>query len=114
MKKCISDRNYILRYPEFACSDGAKRREKKAVRRMNRFYKTVTDEVIAYCGTVSAENPRVLYLLEAITDMDEDERENFTHLAPVTVTMTMILRNRPEPTRRKTAVHRWQNGFLMK
>lgn len=34
--------------------------------------------------------------------------------AVLTVTVSLALRDRPEPTRRRTLVHRWQNGLLLR
>ncbi len=121
IKKCRSERAYILRYPEFRCAEGAKRREQQAARRMNAFYEAALGEIVAYCGALAAENPRVLYILNgdcAVAAGDTAfvpaESEEFPLSAAITVHLALTLRLRPEPTRRRILTHTWRDGYLVK
>ncbi len=111
--KCLSDRNYTLRYPEFFCADGAKGHERRAVSRMNGFYDAMAKEVMAYCAELAAEHPRVQYFLTGEVS-PAAEGEAFAVTEPIAVRVALTLRRRPEPTGHGGVVHRWQNGVLLR
>ena len=121
IKKCVSDRHYLIRYPEFSPGDGAKKKEKAAVLRMNEFYDTLKREIMDYCGELVSEHPRVMYLADTECTSSDGEEER-THSdgeeipwdSTVTVRVALVLRNRPEPTRRLGMVHTWKEGYLVK
>lgn len=110
--KCLSDRNYVLRYPEFFCAEGARGKERRAVTRMNGFYDAMAKEAAAYCAELAAEHPRVQYSLTGEV-ASAAEGEAFAVTETIAVRVALTLRRRPEPTRRGGVVHRWQNGVLL-
>lgn len=126
IKKCISDRHYILRYPEFSpedCgkNDHAKRKELRAIGRMNDFYSTMRDEILAYCTKIASENPKAVYLMDFECTVSEEagcrvlsDSEGIPLHIPITVRVALVLRNRPNPTRRQGLIHTWQGGYLVK
>jgi len=120
-KNCVSDRHYIIRYPAFSADKNAKRTEVQGILRMNGFYDTLKNEIIAYCGELSEKEPRMMYLADTECTVTEEEEEHTLSNGdeipwdcPLTVRIALILRNRPEPTRRLGLVHRWVGGNLVK
>ncbi len=120
-KICVSDRHYLIRYPAFSPAENAKKKEIQGTLRMNGFYDTLKNEIIAYCGDLSGEQPRVLYLADTDCTVTEGEverplsdGEEIPLGCTVTVRVALVLRNRPEPTRRLSLVHRWVGGFLVR
>ena len=88
---------------------------------MNDFYNTMKDEILVYCKQLTAENPKVMYLMdvECTVSGEEDSHaltneENFSLERPMTVRISLILRNRPNPTKRHSITHIWQRGYLVK
>ncbi len=121
IQKCVSDRHYLIRYPAFTAGENAKKREAGAVSRMNDFYDTLKNEIIAYCTELSGERPKVMYLVNTECTVTEGENERPLGQGDeipldmtVTIRIALILRNRPEPTRRLGVVHTWQGGYLTK
>ena len=118
-KKCVSDKNYLIKYPEFVPGKPSNRKEKKAVRRMNGFYRSMIDEIISYGTEISREHPKAAYIINTeceISAANEGTVLNEGEFAldtVVSVHIALILRLRPEPTRRRTMVHTWQRGFLL-
>lgn len=121
-KKCVSDKNYLIKYPEFILGEKPNRREKKAVRRMNDFYKAMMDEIITYGTEISKDHPKAAYIMNAECAIsaksaaDTEAGPQGTEIpldAVVSVHIALTLRLRPEPTRRRTMVHTWQRGFLL-
>ena len=84
---------------------------------MNNFYETVVREILAYCEELAKDHPKVLYLLdteyEATPALSEDSVE-IPLSAVLTVRLSLTLRLRPDPTRRRTLVQTWQNGLLIR
>lgn len=121
-KKCISDKNYLIKYPEFVPGKQSNRKEKRAVRRMNGFYRSMMDEIIAYGTEISQDHPKAAYIMNAECEISTESASSegavlnegeFSPDAVVSVHIALILRLRPEPTRRRTMVHTWKRGFLL-
>ena len=120
-KNCISDRHYIIRYPTFSPRENAKKKEIRAVFQMNGFYETLKTEIIAYCTEFSAGHPKAMYLADAeCTARDEngekmlDDGDEISLHSPVTVRVALVLRNRPDSSKRLSLVHVWLDGYLVK
>ena len=119
IKKCVSDRNYLLRYPEFAVGEHGTKKEEKAIRRMNDFYETMVGEIIAYCGELASEQKKILYMMDVEctlpgSDTMLTESEEISVDTPISVHLALVLRNRPAPTKRLSPVHTWKEGYLVK
>lgn len=119
MKKCISDRNYLLRYPEFAAEETGGKKERQAAFRMNDFYVTMKNEIIAYCAEITAEHPRAMYIMDMDCTVGGEllpfsESAAFAMDVPLVVHIALALRIRPEPTRHRVMEHTWQGGELVK
>lgn len=119
IKKCVSDRNYLLRYPQFAVDEPGEKKEGNAIRRMNDFYEAMVREIIAYCGELTSEQKKILYMMDVEctlsgSDTTLTESEEISIHTPISVHLALVLRNRPAPTRRLSLVHTWKEGYLVK
>lgn len=109
-KKCVSDRNVRICLPLFRAGEGAGRREKRAVRRMNGYYRAMEEEMTAYVRETAGANPKVLYTAE--TEWHLPAEEGWSVREVLSVRITLSLRCRPEPTRRRVLVQTWSDGYL--
>ncbi len=126
INKCISHRNCLLRYPEFSEGEktrdaSAKRIKKKEIRTilgMNNFYTAMVNEIISYCTELTAEHPRAMYLMDTKCTLGNEpfslpEGAEIPISTVLTVHITLSLRLRPNPTKHKTLIHTWKNGYLI-
>ena len=120
-KICVSDRHYLIRYPAFVPADHGVKKEIRAIQRMNGFYDTLKNEIIAYCTELSAENQKILYLADTECTVTDENGERTLcdgdEIPPegiVTVRLSLVLRNRPNPSKRADAVYVWKGGYLVK
>ena len=86
---------------------------------MNGFYETMVGEIIAYCGELTSEYPKILYMMDVECTVPEadkplTESEEISVDTPISVHIALVLRNRPAPTKRLNPVHIWKEGFLVR
>ena len=86
---------------------------------MNDFYEALVREIIAYCGELTSEHPKIMYMMDVectVPDSDTPpaESEEISVDTPISVHIALVLRNRPAPTRRLSLVHTWKEGYLVK
>lgn len=132
-KKRLSGRNILIQRPEFSPGENPTRKEIRAVRNMNDFYRSMTEAIVAYVAEAAEKYPLALYITDVeweIVPRSTDDapkkstsdapalspalnfREEFSLHEIVRIRISLTLRLRSEPTRRRNLTQTWERGFL--
>lgn len=131
-KKRLSGRNILIQRPEFSPGENPTRKEIRAVQNMNDFYRSMTEAIVAYGAETAEKYPLALYIMNAEWEIvpgsttvapvksndaptlssASNSQEEFSLHEIVRIRISLSLRLRSEPTRRRNLTQTWERGFL--